>query len=128
MFRRSGPVAADDADEVKSEASEIDEELNPEEDFRRCGEQIQECLFDGVEISDGLYVALYVAKLRMTYEYKDRAVLKERVLTDAKKELELTRMMENLKVEKEQMQDPESQAKRKKKRTVEVLEKEIQEI
>jgi len=91
MFKRSGPVAADADDEVKSEASEIEEELNPEEDFRRCGEQIQECLFDGAEISDQLYVALYVAKLRMTYEYKDRAAIKERILTDAKKELELTR-------------------------------------
>ena len=91
MFRRSGPVAADADDDVKSEASEIEEELNPEEDFRRCGEQIQECLFDGAEISDQLYVALYVAKLRMTYEYKDRANIKERILTDAKKELEFTR-------------------------------------
>ena len=37
----------ENADEVKSEASEIEEVLNPEEDFRSCGEQIQQCLFEG---------------------------------------------------------------------------------
>ena len=128
MFKRSGPVQNDANDDVKSEASEIEEELNPEEDFRRCGEQIQECLFDGAEISDQLYVSLYVAKLRMTYDYKDRTNLKERIMTDAKKELELTRSLANLQEELRQMQDPDSQVKRKKKRTVEVIEREIQEI
>ena len=128
MFRRSGPVDAGDADEVKSEASEIEEELNPEEDFRRCGEEIQQCLFDGAEISDQLYVALYVAKLRMTYEYKDRVALKERILADAKRELELTRSSANVQEELRVMQDPDSQVKKKKKRTVEVVEKELQEL
>ena len=47
LFRRSGPVTDENADEVKSEASEIEEVLNPEEDFRSCGEQIQQCLFEG---------------------------------------------------------------------------------
>jgi hypothetical protein len=50
MFRRSGPVAAENEDDVVSEASEIEEELTPEEDFRQCGEKIQNCLFDGAEI------------------------------------------------------------------------------
>jgi phage terminase small subunit len=125
MFKRSGPVQNDADDDVKSEASEIVEELNPEEDFRRCGEQIQECLFDGAEISDQLYVSLYVAKLRMTYDYKDRTTLKERIMTDAKKELDLTRSLANLQEELRQMQDPDSQVKRKKKRTAEVIEREI---
>lgn len=127
MFRRSGPVAADDADEVKSEASEIDEELNPDEDFRRCGEQIQACLYAGKEIPDELYVALYVAKLRMTYEYKNKGTLKAAVLGDAKRELELTRAVANLREEVAQMQDPDSKIKRKKKRTIEVVEAEIEE-
>ena len=77
MFRRSGPIAADADDDALSEASEIEEELNPEEDFRVCGEQIQKCLFDGAEIPDQLYVDLYVAKLRITYEYKDKVTLGE---------------------------------------------------
>jgi len=127
MFRRSGPVADDNDDEVKSEASEIDEVLNPEEDFRHCGEQVQQCLYEGSEIPDQLYVALYVAKLRMTYEYKGKDVLKSALSGDAKKELELTRQVANLEEELRQMQDPESKIKRKKKRTPEVVEREIEE-
>jgi hypothetical protein len=33
-------MITDEVEEVKSEASEIEEVLNPEEDFRRCGEEI----------------------------------------------------------------------------------------
>lgn len=40
MFRRSGPITADNEDDAVSEASEIEEELNPDEDFRQCGEKI----------------------------------------------------------------------------------------
>ena len=75
MFRRSGPIAAENEDDVISEASEIEEELTQEEDFRQCGEKIQNCLFDGAEIPDQLYVDLYIAKLRMNYEYKDKKAL-----------------------------------------------------
>lgn len=39
LFGKS-KIITDDEVEVKSEASEIEEELNPEEDFRRCGEEI----------------------------------------------------------------------------------------
>ena len=127
LFRRSGPVADENAGDVKSEASEIEEVLNPEEDFRSCGEQIQQCLFEGQEIPDQLYVALYVAKLRMTYEYKSKERLKSALDVDAKKELELTRQVANLEEELRQMQDPESKVKRKKKRTPEVVEREIEE-
>jgi hypothetical protein len=40
MFRRSGTVAPENEEEAVSEASEIEEELTPEEDFRQCGEKI----------------------------------------------------------------------------------------
>jgi hypothetical protein len=36
MFRRSGPIDLGDDDAV-SEQSEIDEEVNQDEDFRVCG-------------------------------------------------------------------------------------------
>ena len=52
MFRRSGPLNFEGDEDAKSEASEIEEELNPDEDFRKCGQKIQECLFDGSEIPD----------------------------------------------------------------------------
>ena len=51
MFKRSGPMEDND-DDAKSEQSELDEELNPEEDFRLCGKAIQEVLFDGGEVPD----------------------------------------------------------------------------
>jgi len=111
---------------VKSEASEIEEELNPEEDFRRCGEEIQQCLYAGSEIPDQLYVALYVAKLRMTYEYKPRESLKQAVMKGSKEELDLDRQLANLQEELRLMMDPESKIKRKKKRTLEVVQKEIE--
>jgi adenylate kinase family enzyme len=72
-------------------------------------------------------VALYVAKLRMTYEYKSKERLKSALESDAKKELELTRQVANLEEELRQMQDPESKVKRKKKRTPDVVEREIAE-
>lgn len=96
MFRRSGPIAAGDDEDAVSEASEIDEELNAEEDFRVCGEKIQKCLFEGAEIPDQLYVDLYVAKLRMTYEYKDREAIGNAVSKDAEKELELQKSLGKL--------------------------------
>ena len=103
MFRRSGPISADIDEDAVSEASEIDEELKPEEDFRVCGEKIQNCLFEGQEIPDQLYVDLYIAKLRMTYEYRDKKALGEAVMNDAEKELHLTRNVANLKEELKQM-------------------------
>lgn len=111
---------------MKSEASEIEEELNAEEDFRQCGERIQQCLFEGQEIPDELYVSLYVAKLRMTYEYRDRANLRSGVVDNAKRELDLTRAVANLTEELTQMRDPDNKTKKKKKRTEEVVERELQ--
>ena len=63
------------AEENKSEDSlsdialseETDDEHNLEEDFRQCGLKMQELLLDGDEISDDLYVQVFVAKLRMQY-------------------------------------------------------------
>ena len=95
LFNKTGPINTGDEDKV-SEASEIEEELNPEEDFRLCGQRIQDCLFEGVQISDQLYIDLYIAKLRMNYEYKDRATLKVKTEDEARQELDLTRQIANL--------------------------------
>lgn len=57
----------DDLDMI-SQDEEI--ELNLEEEFRQVGSQMQELLLDGDEITDNLYVRLFVVKLRMSYEYK----------------------------------------------------------
>jgi hypothetical protein len=116
-------------DEVKSESSEIEEELQPEEDFRNCGERIQQCLFDGAEIPDQLYVDLFVAKLRMTYEYKDKATLKARLQEEAQTELDLTRSLPLLEEELRLVESGElKKGGKKKKRTAEVIRAEIQEV
>lgn len=86
---------------------------------------MQQCLFDGGEIPDQMYVDLFVAKLRMTYEYKDRTALRAGVTADAKRELELTRAVANLSEELSQMRDPNSNVKKKKSRTEENVEREI---
>ena len=46
-------------------------EINANEDFRQIGIEIEELLASGEEITDNLYVKLFITKLRMTYEYKD---------------------------------------------------------
>jgi len=74
-----------------------------------------------------LYVNLYIAKLRITYAYKNRQTLKEITMKGAKEELDLDRSLANLQEELRLMQDPESKVKRKKKRTIEVVENEISE-
>lgn len=61
----------------------------------------------------------------MTFHYKDKDTLTKSVMEDAKKELELTRILANLEEELKLMKDPESNYRRKKKRTEEVVEKEI---
>ena len=48
-----------------------DQEFNLQEDFRQCGLKMKELLLDGEEISDDLYVQVFVTKLRITYPYKD---------------------------------------------------------
>ena len=68
-------VLKSDTKETVDEDSEVSEdeagEFNAEEDFRQVGLKVKEALLDGQEISDDLYVALFVAKLRMSYVYKD---------------------------------------------------------
>jgi hypothetical protein len=61
----------------------------------------------------------------MTYAYKDKILLTGEVEEKAKRELELTRLVANLLDEEAQMQDPDSKIKKKKKRTLEVVQTEI---
>lgn len=63
----------------------------------------------------------------MTFHYKDKDSLTKSVMEDAKKELELTRSLANLEEELKLMKDPDSNYRRKKKRTEEVVEREISE-
>ena len=40
------------------------------QELRQCGTEIKQALLDGLEVSDQLYVRLFVNKLRSTYNYK----------------------------------------------------------
>ena len=68
----------EDALERSSHHASEDEELSEDEDglidakkdFRNIGLEIEELLFSGEEITDEIYVRLFVTKLRITYDYK----------------------------------------------------------
>lgn len=61
----------------------------------------------------------------MTFNYKDKETLTKNVMEDAKKELELTRSLANLEEELRLMKDPDSNYRKKKKRSEDIVEKEI---
>ena len=86
--------------EEDSEVSEDEEgEFNAEEDFRQVGLKVKEALLDGQEISDDLYVALFVAKLRMSYAYKDPKEKQRELKAQAQRKM---RIMQRLgEIEKE---------------------------
>jgi hypothetical protein len=63
---RSSHHASDEEDLSEDEEGVIDA-LN---DFRSIGLEIEELLYSGEEVTDEIYVRLFVSKLRLTYEYK----------------------------------------------------------
>ena len=72
----SGSLKKNDSKEtMEQEDSAVSEdeadEFNAPEDFRQVGLEIKEMLLEGMEISDELYVKMFISKLRLTYEYKD---------------------------------------------------------
>lgn len=67
--------------------------INSSEDFRQCGLQIEELLLSGQEISDPLYVQLFVTKLRLTYEYKDPQTQLMEIQAAAKQQVDLQRRL-----------------------------------
>ena len=93
------PIAKQE-EEKKEEAqgSDLDDDLisqdeeadfNLQEEFRLCGVQIQELLLDGEEISDELYVKIFVTKLRMDYEYKSPIQKRMEIKQQAKRTIDI---------------------------------------
>jgi hypothetical protein len=66
-------VHLDEDIDLMSEDSEDTSLGNSQYMFKDCGRRINECLMDGAEIPDELYVDLILAKLRMTFEHKTKA-------------------------------------------------------
>ena len=77
----------DDLDMI-SQDEEI--EFNLEEELRQVGASMQELLLEGEEISDSLYVRLFVVKLRMSYEYKTPSQKRAEVKQQAQRQLEIS--------------------------------------
>jgi len=50
---------------------------------------MQELLLDGQEISDELYVKVFVTKLRMQYPYKDPKTKQREIKEQAKRQVEI---------------------------------------
>ena len=66
-----------------------DEEFNLQEEFRQCGLMMLELLLDGEEISDELYVKVFLTKLRMQYPYKDPKTKQKEVKAQAKRQVQI---------------------------------------
>lgn len=60
-----------------------------QEELRQCGIAIRELLLDGQEISDELYVRLFVNKLRMTYGYKSPVEKRKEIKVEAERLVEI---------------------------------------
>lgn len=73
-----------------------DQEFNLPEEFRQCGLQMQELLLDGDEISDDLYVKVFVTKLRMQYPYKDPKTKQRDLKEQAKRVVEINERMRTI--------------------------------
>lgn len=72
----NGEPVVDNAEDSLSDVNASEDEdqeldLNLYEQFRQCGLKMQELLLNGEEISDDLYVKVFVTKLRIQYPYKD---------------------------------------------------------
>ena len=65
------------------------QEFNLEEDFRQCGLKMQELLLDGQEITDDIYVKVFVTKLHMQYEYKDPATKQKEIKQSARRTVDI---------------------------------------
>lgn len=63
--KKEGENDANDSLSDIGMSEDEDQEFNLQEEFRQCGLQMQELLLDGEEISDDLYVRVFVTKLRM---------------------------------------------------------------
>jgi len=92
-------------EEPLSEDSEIDQEFNAEEDFRICGEKIANLLKDGQEITDEIYVQLYVAKLRLTYPHKSKKELRRELRVKVTKQRDIKKKIEPLQKELQEIHD-----------------------
>ena len=79
-----------------NQSEDEDQEFNLQEEFRQCGAKMQDLLLDGEEISDELYVQVFVTKLRMQYAYKDPKSKQKEVKEQAKRQVEINERIRSI--------------------------------
>ena len=75
------------------------------EDFRLCGQKIAELLKEGQEITDYVYVDLFVAKLRLTYPYKSKRQIRQELRKKVEWEREQRKKIDELNKELEEIEN-----------------------
>ena len=99
------PTMSDDSEEVGNSYS-IE---SAKEDFRLCGLKIASLLKEGQEITDEIYVQLYVAKLRLTYPYKSKALIRSEIRKKVVWEREQRKKIAALQKELDEITNPSAQ-------------------
>ena len=95
----SNPTATVNKGDDSDLSQDEEEELNAPEDFRQAGIEIREMLLDGMEISDELYIKMFIAKLRMAYEYKDPATKQKELRMTANRKMKINQRLAEIEKE-----------------------------
>lgn len=92
-----------------SEDEILDHNVNDE--FQQIGKEIKEQLLNGEEISDALYVRLFICKLRCTYTYKCPITKRREVEVNALRFVEINKRIGEIEVEKQKDDLPKKHRK-----------------
>jgi len=87
-------------------------DLNVNEEMAAIGKEIKEQLLNGEEISDALYVRLFITKLRVTYTYKCPITKRREAEVKAHRFVEITKRIGDIETEKQKEDLPKKEKKR----------------
>jgi adenylate kinase family enzyme len=86
-------------------------EYNVTDEFAKIGQEIKEQLLNGEEISDALYVRLFICKLRCTYTYKCPITKRREVELKAHRFVEINKRIGEIETEKQKEDLPKKHRK-----------------
>jgi hypothetical protein len=130
---RDDPTMSEDSEDPESKYTQD----SAKEEFRLCGQKIGEKLKEGLEITDEIYVELYVAKLRLTYPHKSKRTIRKEIRKKVEWERDQRKKIAALEKELEEIANPPAQeegaasatvGKRKKKQDPAQIEAKINEM
>ena len=96
-------------DQGLSEDEELDHNVNDE--FAAIGKELKEQLLNGEEISDALYVRLFICKLRCTYTYKCPVTKRKEIEVKAHRFVEINKRIGEIETEKQKEDLPKKHRK-----------------